>query len=68
MKNAFCLQQVAIPCINDHLLSLEDFESKGKLFRSVRSNGTEVFVVGKIWTTRSILVSEHFGKVSHPVK
>ena len=54
-KSIHSLQQVAAPCMDDHLIPPQDYETtRGALFRMCSDSSVKCLYFGKTWTTRLI--------------
>ena len=63
-KYVSSLQQVATPCVDDHLIP----RNKRRALGCLCPHCAEMLVLGKNRETRFASVSEHFGKVSHKIE
>ena len=45
------LYKVSTPCIDDHHYKEEELKSVGEIVKSMLSNGSEMLIFGKNWTT-----------------
>ena len=59
------LQQLARPSIDDHQILPERYETTGEFSSVCAQIVLDVHVLGKIWTTRIIMVREYSGTKSN---